>query len=115
MNSMSKLVLDYETPVIRSGRSRAGFTSVLLGVAGIVSTFGFFVTWVVVGKTRSGQSVYEPGMISLICLASALLCFLSGLTCGIVGVVQKKRKQGWAKTGLAINACGLLAGFALLA
>jgi hypothetical protein len=95
------------------GGARWGVASVVLGVAAMGLGFASTSTktWVVVGHSKTGGLIYEPGMGTLVLLLLAALVALAGMLCGLVGWNRGRGGRVWSLAGLVLNGVGCLLGF----
>jgi hypothetical protein len=106
--------LQYASPSVRSGHSLAGIVSLTLAILSFALLAASIVSWAPVAKTGNGARIYEPSIVSLLCLAFAGICLISGLACGVVGMRQQRRKRAWAIAGLLANAIALVMASGIL-
>ena len=87
---------------------RWGIASVVLGTVAMGLAFASTSTktWVVVGRSKHGGPVYEPGTATLVLLLLAALVALAGMLCGLVGWNRGRQGRVWSLAGLVLNAVG---------
>src|SRR5262245_39587494 len=109
---MTRMPLDYESPIQHTAHSRAGVASLVLGSFNL----GVLILSMYVGTQRGmGGPLPEWLIVLLFVVFICLVCPVLGAAFGVVGLYGEQGRRMTAGVGLCLNVLVLLVlGFAIV-